>query len=215
MCRRRTSANLLVSTLTTRSRQSRTSGSWMQSQVRLKHSSKPLRHLDECSVRLIVDEQLWPSGDRKLRALADHRREAERLIAMGDRDAAQEQVRATLTTAARGLLLATGVFPLARSELPGQLKRAGYEPLAEALSGVIHETPARGPGSRRHPARCGRYRLPCAIGRLTASPGDVVASYECCAVRDGEVHLSAAWGVDDGVAHQLIAHWRQRCGLTL
>ena len=26
-------------------------------------------------VRLIVDEQIWPSGDRKLRALADHRRE--------------------------------------------------------------------------------------------------------------------------------------------
>jgi hypothetical protein len=92
-------------------------------------------------LRLIVDEQLWPSSARKLRVLADHRREAERLIAMGDRDAAQAQVRATLTTAARGLLLETGVFPLARSELPGQLKRAGYEPFAEALAGVIHEAP--------------------------------------------------------------------------
>jgi hypothetical protein len=92
-------------------------------------------------VRLIVDEQLWPSSDRKLRAVADHRREVERLIAMGDRDAAQEQTRATLTTAARGLLLETGVFPLARSELPGQLKRAGYAPLAEALAGVIYEAP--------------------------------------------------------------------------
>jgi hypothetical protein len=60
---------------------------------------------------------------------------------MGDRDAAQEQVRATLTTAARGLLLETGVFPLARSELPGQLKCAGYEPLAEALAWVIHGIP--------------------------------------------------------------------------
>jgi hypothetical protein len=93
-------------------------------------------------VRLIVEEQLWPSSDRKLRAIADHRREVERLIAMGDRDAAQEQVRATLTTAARGLLLETGVFPLARSELSGQLKKAGYEPLAEALAAVIHTAPA-------------------------------------------------------------------------
>jgi hypothetical protein len=92
-------------------------------------------------VRLIVDEHLWPSGERKLRALTDHRREVERLIAMGDRDAAQEQVRATLTTAARALLLGIGVFPLARSELPGQLERAGHKPLGEALSEVIHGAP--------------------------------------------------------------------------
>jgi hypothetical protein len=92
-------------------------------------------------VRLIVDEQLWPSSERKLRTLTDHCREAERLIAMGDRDAAQEQVRATLTTAARALLLGIGVFPLARSELPGQLERAGHQPFAEALSVVIHGAP--------------------------------------------------------------------------
>jgi hypothetical protein len=92
-------------------------------------------------VRLIVDEQLWPSGERKLRALDDHRREVERLIAMGDRDAAQDQVRATLTTVARALLLETGVFPLSRSELPVQLGRAGYGSLAQALAGVIHGAP--------------------------------------------------------------------------
>jgi hypothetical protein len=91
--------------------------------------------------RLIVDERIWPSSARKLRALTDHRREVKRLIAMGDRDAAQEQVRAMLTTAARALLLGTGVFPLSRSELPIQLRRAGYGPLAEALTEVIHGVP--------------------------------------------------------------------------
>lgn len=92
-------------------------------------------------VRLVVEGHLWPSSDRKLRRLTDHRREVERLVLMGDRDAAQEQVRATLTTLARGLLLRAAVFPLARSELPGQLECAGYVALARALDDVIYGEP--------------------------------------------------------------------------
>jgi hypothetical protein len=88
---------------------------------------------------LITHEDLWPNGNRKLASLADHRREVERLVRMGDRDAAQDQVRATLTTAARGLLLRAGVFPLARSELVGQLNHVGYQDLAHALGASIYQ----------------------------------------------------------------------------
>jgi len=101
------------------------------------HDTGPMRD----GLRLIVEKQIWPTADRKLDALADHRREVERLLRMGDRDAAQEQIRAMLTTAARGLLLGAGVFPLARRELPGQLQSAGYASLAPRLDDVIHGTP--------------------------------------------------------------------------
>lgn len=83
-------------------------------------------------------ERLWPDGDAKLRRLPEHREAARRLIEMGDRDAAQDEVRAALTTAARGLLLEADVFPLARSELPGQVEILGNARLAKALSGTIH-----------------------------------------------------------------------------
>lgn len=88
-------------------------------------------------VQLIVEGDLWPSGQRKLDSLAMHRAEVERLIQMGDQSAAHEQLRAMLTTAARGLLLQARVFPLARKELPAQLEQAGYVPLAEALRRTI------------------------------------------------------------------------------
>ncbi len=60
---------------------------------------------------------------------------------MGDRDAAHDQVRAALTTTAIGLLLRVWVF-LSRSELPEQLRHAGYKPLAQALRAAIHGKPA-------------------------------------------------------------------------
>jgi hypothetical protein len=91
--------------------------------------------------RLVLAKHLWPSGERKLESLTDHRRELERLILMGDRDAAHGQVRAALTTAGRGLLLVAGVFPLSRSELPGQLRHAGYGALSRRLDAAIHEEP--------------------------------------------------------------------------
>jgi hypothetical protein len=90
-------------------------------------------------VRLVVERDLWPSGRRKLESLAMHRAEVERLIQMGDQSAAHEQLRAMLTTAARGLLLQARVFPLARKELPAQLERAGYV----ALAGALHRTVGR------------------------------------------------------------------------
>jgi len=92
-------------------------------------------------VGLIVEMDLWPDAQRKLDSLTVHRTEVERLIQMGDQSAAQEQLRAMLTTAARGLLLRAGEFPLARKELPAQLERAGYGSLAQALHRVIHSAP--------------------------------------------------------------------------
>lgn len=91
-------------------------------------------------VRLIVEMDLWPKAQRKLDSLDAHRAEVERLIQMGDQGAAQQQLRAMLTTAARGLLLQARIFPLARNELPTQLERAGYGPLAQALGRAIHAT---------------------------------------------------------------------------
>jgi hypothetical protein len=101
------------------------------------HDTGPMRE----GAALIVERHLWPDAHRKLDSLTMHRAEVERLIQMGDQDAAQEQLRAMLTTAARGILLKGGVFPLARNELPAQLKRAGHGPLAQALHSVIHATP--------------------------------------------------------------------------
>lgn len=91
--------------------------------------------------RLVLERCLWPSAARKLASIPDHRRETDRLLRMGDREAAQEQLRAMTTTAARALLLAVGEFPLARRELPSQLSRTGHDSLARALSWLISGEP--------------------------------------------------------------------------
>ncbi len=92
-------------------------------------------------VRLVVEMGLWPNAQRKLGSLAVHRAEIERLIKMQDEEAAREQLRAMLTTAARGLLLQARVFPLARRELPSQLEQIGCGPLADVLRRLIRATP--------------------------------------------------------------------------
>jgi hypothetical protein len=100
------------------------------------HDTGPMRE----GVRQIVEMDLWPNAQLKLDSLDIHRTEVRRLIQMSDQSAAQEQLRAMLTTAARGLLLQASAFPLARKELPAQLEGAGYGPLAQALRRVIHAT---------------------------------------------------------------------------
>ncbi len=101
------------------------------------HDTGPLHD----GVRLIAEMELWPDAQRKLDSLDVHRTEVERLIQMGDQGAAHEQLRAMLTTAARGLLLEARVFPLARTDLPAQLDRVGYGRLAQALRRTIHAAP--------------------------------------------------------------------------
>lgn len=87
--------------------------------------------------KAIVTEDLWPDADLKLSRLPELRDLALRLIHMGDRDAAQDQVRAALTCGARALLLEKRVFPLARSELPHQLRLIRGHEVAEALEAGI------------------------------------------------------------------------------
>jgi hypothetical protein len=89
----------------------------------------------------VVERDLWPDGEAKRRRLPELRRLADRLIDVGDRDAAQDQVRAALTSAARGVLLRRGVFPLARSELPAQLRLVGADGLAKSLQAAIYTEP--------------------------------------------------------------------------
>ena len=86
----------------------------------------------------VVEQDLWPDGESKLRRLPELRRLAERLIGVGDRDAAQDQVRAALTSAARGVLLQQGVFALARGELPAQLRLVAADSLADSLDAAIY-----------------------------------------------------------------------------
>lgn len=92
------------------------------------------------ALRCVVTKALWPSADSKLARLPELVRLADRLISIGDRDAAQDQVRATLTAAARGLLLREHVFPLSRSELPKQLRSIGMLDVGLGLEQSIHRT---------------------------------------------------------------------------
>lgn len=94
------------------------------------------------ALRVLSTERLWPDTSRKHARLSSHRRHAERLIELGDRDAAQEQVRAALTSAARAVLLDAGVFPLSRTELPAQLQAIGRVRLASALRMAIDAVPS-------------------------------------------------------------------------
>lgn len=89
--------------------------------------------------KAIAVENLWPDANVKLSRLPAMRELAAHLIQMGDRDAAQDQVRAVLTSAARALLLEKGVFPLARAELPDQLRAVECERVAKALGATIYD----------------------------------------------------------------------------
>jgi hypothetical protein len=95
----------------------------------------------QAAMQRIAATDLWPTSDQKLARLSGHIDLARRLIDMGDRDAAQDQVRATLTSLARALLLQAGVFPRARSELPAQLTNIDAGDLGARLLETICEEP--------------------------------------------------------------------------
>jgi hypothetical protein len=91
--------------------------------------------------RYIEDSGLEPSAERKL--IQAHRglSLARLVLESGDLEAAREQSRAALTTVARWLLIANGVFPLARDELSDQVLALGCFDLAAALDRLIHAVP--------------------------------------------------------------------------
>ncbi|MEA2369781.1 MAG: hypothetical protein QOH12_175 [Solirubrobacteraceae bacterium] len=93
-------------------------------------------------LRAVGTELIWPDAGAKFRRLTEMQRLAEQLVKMADRDAAQDQLRATLTSLARALLLDNGIFPLAREELPGQLRSIGHGLVAGALTVAIHGQPS-------------------------------------------------------------------------
>ncbi|HET7444385.1 MAG TPA: hypothetical protein VFJ57_06975 [Solirubrobacterales bacterium] len=95
----------------------------------------------QAAMQRMSNAGLWPTSDQKFSRLDGHIRLARRLIAMGDRDAAQDQVRATLTSLARALLLQARVFPRARFELPLQLHEIGAGELGSTLLETICEEP--------------------------------------------------------------------------
>lgn len=92
----------------------------------------------------IATEGLWPDPSDRMARLGEQETIARRLIEIGDREAAQSEVRAVLTAATRGVLLLSGVFPLARSELPGQLRVLGHERLASSLEATVLSDPSLG-----------------------------------------------------------------------
>jgi hypothetical protein len=89
----------------------------------------------------IAEANLWPDPRRKRDRANELLAFAQRIIATGDLDAAQEQTRAALTTVARWILLASGTFPLSRDELPDQMVSLGCSDPTEALSRLIHADP--------------------------------------------------------------------------
>lgn len=89
--------------------------------------------------RRICREGLWPDPQRKFERAEALASLAERVLSIEDRDAAQEHVRAALTSLARGSLLTEGVFPLARDELAMQLTELGQGETARWLRRCIHE----------------------------------------------------------------------------
>jgi hypothetical protein len=90
----------------------------------------------------LVGSGQWPSPERKLAQARRMLDLAEHVVASGDRDAAVEQVRAVLTGLGRWLLLVNGAFPLARAELPGQLRAIGAREVAVSLERCILREPS-------------------------------------------------------------------------
>jgi len=93
--------------------------------------------------RYIEEKGLEPSAERKLVQAHRGLSLARLVLESGDLEATREQSRAALTTVARWLLIANGVFPLSRDELAGQVLALGYFDLAAALDRLIHVQPCR------------------------------------------------------------------------
>lgn len=91
--------------------------------------------------RYIEEKGLEPSAERKLVQAHRGLSLARLVLESCDLEAAREQSRAALTTVARWLLIANGVFPLSRDELAGQVLALGYFDLAAALDRLIHAAP--------------------------------------------------------------------------
>jgi hypothetical protein len=90
----------------------------------------------------VVGDGLSPDPALLKKQFSRFRQFATELAASGDADAAHRETLAALSLGARWWLLARGVSPLARSELPIQLRQEGEEELASALEQLIYGRPS-------------------------------------------------------------------------
>lgn len=90
---------------------------------------------------LITGSQPWPDPRPKFERALELGVIAEKVLSIGDRDAGQEHVRGGLTSLARGVLIESSVFPLARAELAAQLREVDHRELADWLDRTIYEQP--------------------------------------------------------------------------
>lgn len=90
----------------------------------------------------VAEQDAWPDPDRKLRQARNALDFAYQIAESGDYGAALEQTRGALSLVARWSLLSSGVFPLARDELAGQLEQLGQARLAVDLRSSIRERPS-------------------------------------------------------------------------
>ncbi len=95
----------------------------------------------QAASRYVDEHKLPPSAARKLTQARRGLGLARLVLESGDIEAAREQCRAALTTVARWLLIANGIFPLSRDELSDQLVVLQCLDLAEALHRLIHDQP--------------------------------------------------------------------------
>lgn len=89
-----------------------------------------------------ITEGLAPDPERLRHQYERFRRFAAEVVESEDADAAHRETLAALSLGARWWLLARGISPLARSELPLQLMTARNEDLASALNQLIFGSPS-------------------------------------------------------------------------
>lgn len=87
----------------------------------------------------------WPDAERKFELASRRLNVIDDLVAMGDGEAAQYELRFAFSLIARGLLLDAGLFPLSRPELPDQLDSVGHGWWARNLHQLGEPPPIAGP----------------------------------------------------------------------
>lgn len=96
---------------------------------------KPLKRRRQWAVlrHELMRHATWPSAESKRERAFSRIAIAAELLAMGDVEAAQEELTFAAGHAARAVLLANGVLPLSRPELPDQLEEIEYRSFADAV----------------------------------------------------------------------------------
>jgi len=87
----------------------------------------------------VLPQLAFPSPEAADSRAARVERLLDEMRAIGDPDAASEQLLTLLTHRARARLLRAGVFPASRPELPAPLRQIGHPDLAQELDRALLE----------------------------------------------------------------------------